>query len=177
MILFGEKAAIDHEEYKRLVKILNKDPELYKSTIISALADSPVSARDFLFEYCLKLGFESRDYRTKNAQYSDEHRMHTFRKLNEWEETPNNHFTVDDIPEWVRKKLVYGGIGVVRDRVPDMMRELARRSWNSRNFARLNDTYHFTKNGYEQIIAYALIHNLITEAEAEKWRNEVNDRY
>lgn len=90
-----------------------------------------------------------------------------------WEETGKGHYTVKDIPDWVRKELAYRGGGYVRDRMDDLFRE-ARRRENTGvcRFVKINGEVHFNREGYEGIFRYVRRLELMRERDIDKWYEE-----
>lgn len=87
-------------------------------------------------------------------------------------EERGEHYTQDDIPEWVREKLTW----YVTDRgseIGEAYKYLIHFGGAGKVIVAVDGNVHFNKRGYERIIEFAERRELMRQDYIERWREEV----
>lgn len=140
------------EIYDLLIERLDNDPRFYTDVIIRALTNSMVPMEEIFSDFKERAEFNRKAMGARKLELADKERLENLRLVKEWEQTPDNHFTVKDIPDEVMK--------IVQDEDKcnsawsfcSIMDDLVRLGKKRRDVIKLNGEYHFNRDGMLRVI-------------------------
>ena len=164
----------DETAFNFLLENIKHDKGMYKRVFTKVLANSPLDVREVVEGYLIAIGYtEMPHLETKKMREFDDNRKRKREKIEDWEKSADNHYTEEDIPEWVRDKICTTGFGVYREyAIQDILFKLSKVPHNGYHYCQYNNTIHFSKVGYIRLIEYIDDSKMIAPWDIEQWKEQ-----
>lgn len=135
-----------------LVERLNSDSKFCEEVVLTALVQSQVTMEEVFDGYRNLAGFNRKAMGARKLELADKERLENLRLVKEWEQTPDNHFTVKDIPDEVMKIVQEEDKCNGAWNFYSIMDDLVRWGKKRRDVIKLNGEYHFNRDGMLRVI-------------------------
>lgn len=93
--------------------------------------------------------------------------------FNNWNALGYKTYTVDDIPDWVKKRICQNCYYGESDVIYDLIRNTKKNCRGKKRFATVNGVCYFLESGYRKIIDVVKRKGILREDEIQKWEEEV----
>ena len=137
----------DEELREYLTKRLNEDPEFCANVVVPALTHCIIPMEDIFSEYKRAAEFNRKAMGARKLELADKKRIEYLKTKMEWEKTPNNVFTIKDIPSEIMEVIEKVDANNDNYKLTNLLRDLIRWGKGEIDILEIGGEFYFSREG------------------------------
>lgn len=140
---------IELREY--LIKRLNEEPEFCANVVVPALTNCIIPMEDIFSEYKKAAEFNRKAMGVRKLELADKKRIEDLKTKLEWAKTPNNVFTINDIPSEIMEVIERVDAKNENYKLTNLLRDLIRWGKGKTDILEIGGKFYFSRDGMMRV--------------------------